>query len=123
MVQGELFREENSGFGTSSFETSRRKSFLTRHQMILTLDKLLLVSIALMVGFVLTYSFGVECGKRNIEKQIQALLPSHSEIVSTGDEIMEPSEGTANEAVLVVGEGDAKRAQKTLIQPPPQTLF
>ena len=36
---------------------------------------------------------------------------------------MEPSEGTANEAVLFVGEGDAKGAQKTLIQPATQALL
>jgi hypothetical protein len=81
MVQGELFREENSTSGLSGFAETR-KSFLSRHQVALTLDKALVVSIAFVIMFALTYSFGVERGKRAVEKNFESLLPDHVDTVS-----------------------------------------
>lgn len=79
MVQGELFREEN--YNPNPFESDPKKSFLSRHQLTITLDKLLLGWIAMMVVFVLTYSFGVEHGKRAVEKRLESVLLTHSETV------------------------------------------
>lgn len=75
MVQGELFREESLSAGASSSEFLRKKSFLSRYQFRITLDKFLIVLIAMTVVFVLTYSFGVEHGKRTMEKQFQKAIP------------------------------------------------
>ena len=73
MVQGELFREEV----VSEYNKSKSQSFLSQYQLTLTLDKLLLGFIGIMVVFVLTYSFGVERGKRSAEKRLETLLPAH----------------------------------------------
>ena len=76
MVQGELFREEpviHSALKSSP-------SFLAQYQLTLSLDKLVLVFIGIMIVFVLTYSFGVEQGKRQSEKRFETLVPTHEEV-------------------------------------------
>ncbi|MBI4372976.1 MAG: SPOR domain-containing protein [Candidatus Omnitrophica bacterium] len=113
MVQGELFREEKSEFG-SHLDVSQRRSFLARYQIVMSLDKLLLVSIALAVTFILTYSFGVEQGKRTMEKQIQAFVPVHSDIVSTNEELTEPSQPPSGETVLLLGEENTQNEPTVL---------
>lgn len=69
MVQGELFREEDNRLEAAS----ENKSFLSRTRVSFTLDKGLFGLIGLMAIFVLTYSFGVEQGKRAMEFQSKTL--------------------------------------------------
>lgn len=72
MVQGELFREQQIGVPSEL----KPRSFLAQYQISFTLDKVLLGCIVLMIGLALTYSFGVEKGKRAMEKRMEAYLPT-----------------------------------------------
>ena len=102
MVQGELFRDESSISGLGSLDRAR-KSFLSRHQLTLTYDKLLLVLIAWVIVFALTYSFGVEHGKRTVEKSLESLLPAHTDTVSlTVEPKTPPSEASPNEETIIL---------------------
>jgi len=102
MVQGELFRDESSISGLGSLDRAR-KSFLSRHQLTLTYDKLLLVLIAWVIVFALTYSFGVEHGKRTVEKSLESLLPAHTDTVSlTVKPKTPPSEASPNEETIIL---------------------
>ncbi|MBI1978049.1 MAG: SPOR domain-containing protein [Candidatus Omnitrophica bacterium] len=110
MVQGELFREESSSSGYGSSDLLRKKSFISRYQFVLTLDKFLIVLIGVTVVFVLTYSFGVEHGKRMMEKQFQKTIPIETAsvlttIIPTG----KPSavEPQGQEILLLAGEQQA----------------
>ncbi len=75
MVQGELFREEQIGVSSEL----KPRSFLAQYQISITLDKVLIGCIGLVVGLALTYSFGVEKGKRAMEKRMEAYLPSEKQ--------------------------------------------
>ena len=117
MVQGELFQDESSISGLSGLERSR-KSFLSRHQLTLTLDKLLLVSIALVIIFALIYSFGVEHGKRTVEKSIESLLPEHTDTVSLNVGPANPSQAPANgETVIMVNQNPAPVSESIPVNP------
>ena len=79
MVQGELFREEPAGGLTGQ----KPRSFLTQYEISITLDKILIGCIGLGIVFVLSYSFGVEKGKRAMEKRLEAYLPDEKQPVSS----------------------------------------
>ena len=68
MVQGELFEENNL-----SARDSASPSFFSKSQLALSLDKIILLAIAFVVLFALTYSFGFERGQRSAERKMQAL--------------------------------------------------
>ena len=109
MVQGELFREEHQAYHVGHFDARAKKSFLSRYQITVSLDQLLLVLIGVTVVFSLTYSFGVERGKRAMEKRLESLIPLHSEVIPAQTETTEilpnpPKE----EAVLLVNQKDEK---------------
>ncbi len=101
MVQGELFREESSNY---NLDNRARQSFLSRHQFALTLDKLLLSLLGMMVIFVLTYSFGVEHGKRTMENHLQSLIPVHSETFPVTAQESNSLKKEEEQAVLVVND-------------------
>jgi hypothetical protein len=113
MVQGELFRDESS-ISISGFDRSK-KSFLLRHQVTLTLDKLLLIFISQVIIFALTYSFGVEHGKKMMEKNLESLLPAHSDVVSLSRETPVPS--TENgETIINFKQEPANEAETAPVQ-------
>ena len=117
MVQGELFRDESSISGLSGLERSG-KSFLSRHQLTLTLDKLLLIFIAQVIIFALTYSFGVEHGKRSMEKSLEKLLPEHADTVSLNIGPANPSQPTTNgETVIMVNQNPAPASESIPVSP------
>ena len=104
MVQGELFTDQNSASGLGGLDRAR-KPFLSRHQVALGLDKLLLIFIAFVVMFALTYSFGVERGKRAVEKNFESLLPEHTDTVSIhvgASDSTQPAAG--DETVILVNQ-------------------
>jgi len=75
MVQGELFREEQADFERQS----ESKPFLARTCFTVTLDQALIGLIGVVVVFVLTYSFGVERGKRLIQSRSVSFLSVQTE--------------------------------------------
>jgi len=104
MVQGELFREEQS----DDLRTSDGGSFFSRYKMTLKLDQVLIGSISVLVLFILTYSFGVERGKRSIESKLDSLIPSYGEILKTKvvlENVIAKNDvgGAQEEMVLLVG--------------------
>ena len=102
MVQGELFRDESSISGLGSLDRAR-KSFLSCHQLTITYDKLLVVLIAWVIVFALTYSFGVEHGKRAVEKSIELHMGAHTDTVSlTVKPKTPPSEASPNEETIIL---------------------
>ncbi len=111
MVQGELFREDtnyNSNLGT-------QKSFLSRYQITLRLDKIILLMIGMMFVFTLSHTFGMERGKRLMEKKYEALIPSQVQTLSQPEETNDPTEALESETVLMVNQGKpAPSAQKPL---------
>lgn len=108
MVQGELFREEAQESHFSGFSGSAKKSFLSRYELSITLDKLLLGVVALLVIFVLSYSFGVERGKRIMEKRLETLIPKHSEVLATVTEAADEHQKSAQETVLIIDQPTLK---------------
>ncbi len=98
MVQGELFREE-SGIDP---QIGHRKSSLGKFQFTLGLDKVLLFSIAIMFVFTLSYSFGVEHGKRVMEKKIESLLPVQTQTFTQTEPLSDSTEAAGSETVLMV---------------------
>ena len=101
MVQGELFREENIN-GLNNINGIKPRSFLACHQLALTLDKLLIVAIGMVVVFALTFSFGVERGKRAMEKRLASLFPTRSEILPREPVKEEPTSNSDHGTVLLV---------------------
>ncbi len=99
MVQGELFREDN-GYEP---QIGARKSFLSKYQLTLRLDKVLLLLIAMIFAFTLSHSFGVERGKRFMEKKFKSLIPAQAQTFSQTDPLNDPSEVVESETVLMVG--------------------
>ena len=122
MVQGELFREENPLYNTPT----RQKSFLGRYQVALSLDKLLIVFIANIAIFALTYSFGVEHGKRAMENHFQNLFPAQSQTQNLVSEEILPKEPEDQlpDTVLVVENHVKAPAIQTFLQEPtgPETV-
>jgi hypothetical protein len=107
MVQGELFIDQNAASGLGGLDRAR-KSFLSRYQVAMTLDKLLLISIALVIMLALTYSFGVERGKRAVEKNFESLLPDHSDTVSLNVGNSGSTQSVGNdETVILVNQNPA----------------
>lgn len=98
MVQGELFREESSDFNSNV----RQKSFLSRYQIAVSFDKLFIVLIANIAIFALTYSFGVEHGKRSMEKHLETLFPAQSQMIQAEPtDTREPIEGPSETVLLI----------------------
>ncbi len=128
MVQGELFRDESSISGLGSLDRAR-KPFLSRHQLTIPYDKLLLVLIAWVVVFALTYSFGVEHGKRAVEKSLESLLPAHTDTVSLTVEPKTSSKASAKEeTVILVNQEPAVETEQvprdqTVSNPPAPSPF
>lgn len=118
MVQGELFRDDNLGAHLRSSDFGAQNSFLRRYQLSLTLDKLILALMGILVIFVLTYSFGVERGKRAMEKRIEPLLLKGSDTI-LGDQTsaQAPANGQT-ETVLIVNEGKAAPTSSSLMAEP-----
>lgn len=114
MVQGELFREEISIQGLDHFNRSQR-SFLARYQLTLSLDKLVLLLISMVFIFALTYSFGVEHGKRSVEQHLQSLVPAHSEtlpVVIPDDNLLSKSQESAT--LVVKNNPEFSRSTETI---------
>jgi len=105
MVQGELFKEERF-IATGS---SGPKSFLSEHRLILTLDKLVVVFLSMAILTVLTYSYGVESGKRFMENKLEAILPAHSKILIQQE--MNGKKPPEKEVVLMVNQNQAATAE------------
>ena len=87
MVQGELFIDDKNG------TQNQGASFFSAHRISLTLDKVILFSIASLILFALTFSFGYERGKRGAEERLQALT-SHIETIPT---VPTPPESTMSQ--------------------------
>ncbi len=68
MVQGELFRDESG-----DWQGKGKISFLSSRQWLMSLDKVILMAVACVILFVLTYSFGYERGKSLMERRIREL--------------------------------------------------
>lgn len=98
MVQGELFREDSN----DDAPRGTHQSFLSRYQLTLQLDKVLLLSIALIFAFTLSHSFGVERGKRLMEKKFEAMIPTQIQTFPQDDPMNDPSEIVESETVLMV---------------------
>ena len=122
MVQGELFREESSVDSLNRFGFVKKRSFLSQHQLSLSLDKLFVILIAVMVVFVLTYSFGVEHGKRAMEKRLESLFPGHSETVATIHQADPVESGTSKETILLVNNEAEKSAPELVAGQSVQTF-
>jgi hypothetical protein len=75
MVQGELFLSEQPHLPTRE----GRFAFLSSSRLILSLDKIVIGILALSVLLVVTYSFGIESGRRTMEKKLDSLLPEHGQ--------------------------------------------
>ncbi len=101
MVQGELFRED------THFEpqVGSPRSFLSKYQITLKLDKALLLLIVMMFAFGLSHSFGVERGKRIMERKIEALIPTQTQTFSAPDPMEDPQEVVESETLLVAKTG------------------
>lgn len=97
MVQGELFG------GGSSFESEliRPKSFLARHRFALSLDKIFLILIVFIFGFTISYSVGVEFGKRSVENKLKQLDPIQTQTLSTERGYQDPIEENSQQTLLV----------------------
>lgn len=67
MVQGELFIDE------SEARSGDPSSFLSKNQIVLRFDKLILVGIGAVVLFIFTYSFGYEQGRSTAERKMETL--------------------------------------------------
>ncbi|MBI4368117.1 MAG: SPOR domain-containing protein [Candidatus Omnitrophica bacterium] len=118
MVQGELFREEGSSYSFNAIDSGKGKSFLRRHQITLTLDQLLLASLACVVAVALVYCFGVERGKRTMEKQVQNLVSERSETIPASETPI-AVRGRQMEAVLMVNQEPA--AESKVMTPQAET--
>lgn len=108
MVQGELFREEETEVNLSR----KPNSFLSHCHLTLSLDKLVLVFIGFVIAFSVVYSFGVERGKRSVEKRFEDMIPAHSATLvqpKTSDEAGKDK----NEVVLNVKSEDPQVASQT----------
>ena len=112
MVQGELFIEENN----VGFRNASTTSFFGRNQLVLTLDKIILIVIAFVVLFVLTYSFGYERGYRSAEQKIQTMT-AHIETIVPAQNIpttttlpvaKNQTQATKEEAVLTSDNPEVK---------------
>lgn len=97
MVQGELFRED------VHFEpqVGSGRSFLSKYQITLKLDKALLLLIAMIFAFTLSHSFGVERGKRIMERKFEALIPAQTQTFSAPDPMDDPNEVVESETVVL----------------------
>ena len=82
MVQEELFREENN-----AWQSKNIASFLSNQHYTISLDKILLLLIAFVVLFVLTYSFGYEKGRRAMEKKIESLTAQIESVTSLANDV------------------------------------
>ena len=96
MVQGELFIDEKNDLRNQS------PSFFSSHRISFSLDKVILLSIAFLVLFALTFSFGYERGKRTAEQRIQELT-SHIETIppvvpTPPDAVLQQSQETLGSA-------------------------
>ncbi len=83
MVQGELFLDDQNAGRTQGVS-----SFFSRNQLVLSLDKIILLLIAFLILFVLTYSFGYERGRRNAERELQTFT-AHIETLPTAQPNLE----------------------------------
>ena len=123
MVQGELFREEGTVSNLSGSGFDRKKSLLSRFQLTISFDKFLIGLIGLTVVFVLTYSFGVEHGKRVMEKQIQTMFPAQTNPISTATQSAaedHSAQPVQKKTVLLVGEpvsSEEQAAQEVVSEP------
>ena len=102
MVQGELFREEAGSSDLYAFNQKAKRSFLSSTRVTVTLDKLLLASLAVLAVFVLAFSFGVEHGKRAMEKRLESLFPTQFETLPRETGLRDPIETSEEETVLVI---------------------
>ena len=119
MVQGELFREEPADFSAEP----EFKSFLSRTCFAVTLDKALMGLVAMVVVFVLTYSFGVERGKRAMESRMESFSPvsggpAHADLPSQTrdpqEEVILVGESGAQESTLALSETSATKTTPKL---------
>lgn len=98
MVQGELFREDSNYEAPAGIS----QSFLSRYKLTLQLDKVLLLSIAMIFAFTLSHTFGVERGKRLMEKKFEAMIPTQIQTFPQHDPMNDPNEIVESETVLMV---------------------
>ena len=120
MVQGELFRED------ANFDSKigSQRSFLSKYQLTLRLDKILLLLIAAIFAFTLSHTFGVERGKRLMEKKYESAIPSQVQTVQPHDPMNDPNEIIESETVLMVNQAETATAPGNSIKvglelPPP----
>ena len=109
MVQGELFQEENG-----DIKGQNSPSFFANCQFVLGLDKIILLTIAFVVLFVLIYSFGFERGQKATERKIQALTAHIETVTSPATEEKQEStsvQTTANEGAESGNESASKTSQ------------
>lgn len=118
MVQGELFRED-SPIGSP---IGSRTAFLSKYQLTLGLDKILLLLIVMIFAFTLSHSFGVERGKRLMEKKFESLIPSQTQTISEDDSMNDPHEVIESETVLLSPEGPVDSNSLLLPNLPKQVI-
>lgn len=118
MVQGELFRDDR----IASVENEEKRSFLFGWQLTLTADKVLIGTIALLVLFLLTYSLGVERGKRVMEGRFESLFPTQGETLSPMTPLVSKSRESdaapVNDELVLVVEDTAQ--EETVVEPLPE---
>src|SRR3990167_3833881 len=93
VVQGELFHEERSGW------EKRSSSAFGGREIALGMDNVILLVIASVVLFVLSYSFGYERGYRAAERKIQSMT-AHIETVPVVPSFSEPTPLTSAKDTL-----------------------
>lgn len=102
MVQGELFRED----GSFQPAIEGKHSFLSQYRVTLGLDKVLLLALAMIFIFTLSFSFGVEKGKRSMEQKMQSLIPAHVQTFGTDGVSNDSREIVEAEATITLNPSD-----------------
>jgi len=95
MVQGELFREDQS----LSVARERGTTFFSSYKFTLRMDRMIIGILSILCLLVLVYSFGVERGKRIMEANLQSLLPSHGETIQPQKIALRTEPVTTNQTV------------------------
>ncbi|MBI4387574.1 MAG: SPOR domain-containing protein [Candidatus Omnitrophica bacterium] len=117
MVQGELFLEDqNAG------RTQGASSFFSRNQLMLSLDKIILLLIAFLILFVLTYSFGYERGRRNGERELQTFTAHIGTLPTTQPNPESPNVIKTELAEIKIDVTQARPAPKTEVETLPRSV-
>jgi hypothetical protein len=80
MAQGELFHSSDNA--NVQGESAQHQKGFGGSLRVVSLDKILLICVGLLALFVLVYSFGVERGRRTMEKEFEVMLAGQVETIA-----------------------------------------